>query len=274
MTIESASKAYVRKALDLAPLDMLLCEYCGHEIYIPTETGSEVKCFRCGRTMDKSHFSPMIRKQKLWVSEKGIKLRLEQYSRRGSCTCVTCYRDAARFRRALFHIYDNEGQITYAQALAMLVAFWAGSGKGVLKLLGRHSQAMKQVLTDGDSTGKDAPDSGLLWRSLESVQIREQVGRPARTDTLVLFLDTVVLMFCPNRYVHFLRDALRLRSHEYKVRANRASAHQESWRKFWKAKRAVEVSCKRKWRAWWGENPETPPENWWERVARQQGLIG
>ncbi len=133
---------------------------------------------------------------------------------------------------------------------------------------------MKQVLTDGDSTGKDAPDGDFLWRSLESVQIREQVGRPARTDTLVLFLDTVVLMFCPNRYVHFLRDALRLRSHEYKVRTNLSSEHQESWRRFWKAKRAIEVSCKRKWRAWWGENPEVPPENWWERVARQQGLIG
>jgi len=163
----------------------------------------------------------MTRKQKLWVNEKGVKLRLEQYIRRGSCSCVTYYRDAARFRRALFHMYDNEGQITYTQALAMLVAFWAGSDEGVHKLLGRHSQAMKQVLTDGDSTGKDAPDGGFLWRSLESVQIREQVGRPARTDTLVLFLDTVVLMFCPNCYVHFLRDALRLRSHEYKVRANR-----------------------------------------------------
>ncbi len=275
MRIEGAAKADMRKALDLAPLDMLVCEYCGHEIYAPPGVSGEVKCFRCNRTMDKSHFSPMIRKQKLWVSEKGAKLRLEQYTRKDcSCSCVTYYRDAARFRRAIFHIYDNEGQITNAQALAMLVAFRADYGEGVLKLLGRHGQAMQQVLTDGDSTGKDAPDSGFLWRLLESVQIREQVGRPARTDTLVLFLDTIVLMFCPNRYVHFLRDALRLRSHEYKVRANRASAHQESWGRFWKAKRAVEVSCKRKWRAWWGENPEAPPENWWERVARQQGLVG
>ncbi len=122
MRIEGAVKADVRKALDLAPLDMLVCEYCGHEIYAPPGVGGEVKCFRCNRTMDKSHFSPMIRKQKLWVSEKGVKLRLEQY-RRGSCNCVTCYRDAARFRHAIFHMYDNEGQITYAQALAMLVAF-------------------------------------------------------------------------------------------------------------------------------------------------------
>jgi hypothetical protein len=171
-------------------------------------------------------------------------------------------------------MYDDEGQITSAQAIAMLVAFWAGSDEGVLKLLGRNSQAMKHFVTEGDSNGEVTPDGGFLWRSLESVQIREQVGRPARTDTLVLFLDTVVMMYCPNRYLHFLRDALRLRSHEYKIQANRASQRQESWRKFWKAKRAVEVSCKRKWQALWGEYPEAPPENWWERMARQQGLIG
>ncbi len=273
MRIEGAVKAGISEALDLHPLDLLICENCGREVTIPPEASNQIVCGKCQRVMDKSHYSPMTRKQKLWVSEKGVKLRLEQYGRH-SCNCVTYYRDAARFRRAIFHLYDSDGQITSAQALAIFVAFWTDYREGVPKLIGGHSQAMNQVLTDGISTGEDVPDGGFLWRSLESVQIRGQVGRPARTDTLVLFLDAVVLMFCPNRYVHFLRDALRLRSHEYKVRANRASEHQESWRRFWKAKRAVEVSCKRKWRAWWGENPEAPPENWWERVARQQGLIG
>ncbi len=274
MTIKGRVKADLRKALDLARPDMLICEYCGYETYAPPGVGCEVKCSRCNRTMDKSDFSPMTRKQKLWVSEKGVNLRLEQYSRKRSCSCMTQYREAVRVRRAIFDVYDREGPITNTQALAMFVAFWADSEEGVPKLLGTHSQAVKQALTDGDFTGKDAPDGDFLWRWLESVQIKEQVGRPARTDALVLLLDNFVLMFCPNSYLHFLRDALRLRSHEYKVRANQASAHQESWRRFWKARRAVEVDCKRKWRAWWGKNPETPPENWWEKVARQQRLIG
>ena len=204
MTIEGAVKADVRKALGLAPFDMLVCEYCGHEIYAPPGAGGEVKCFRCNRTMDKSHFSPVIRKQRLWVSKKGVKLRLEQYTRKDcSFSCVTYYRDAARFRRSIFLMYDDEGQITSAQALAMLVAFWADYREGVPKLLGRHSLAMKQAFTNDDSIGKDAPDGKSLWSFLESVQIKEQVGRPARTDALVLLLDSVVLMFCPNSYLHF-----------------------------------------------------------------------
>lgn len=273
MTIAGVTKEDVRKALDLAPFDMLVCEYCGYEIYIPPDISGEVQCARCNRTMDKSHFSPMIREQKLWVSEKGVKLRLEQYGRH-SCNCVTYYRDAARFRRSIFDMYDRDGQITSAQALAMLVAFCADYREGVPKLLARQSQAMKRMFTNGDPIGKDALDSKSLWSFLESVQIKEQVGRPARTDALVLLLDNVILMFCPNSYLHFLRDSLRLRSHEYKVQTNRASDHQESWIRFWKAQRAVEVSCKRRWRAMWGENPEVPPEKWWERVARQQGLMG
>ena len=274
MRIAGVTKPDLRKALDLAPLDMLVCEYCGHEIYTPPSVGGEVKCFRCNKTMDKSHFSPVTRKQKLWVSEKGVKLRLEQYIRRGSCSCVTWYRDAARFRRAIFDTYDSDGQITSMQALAMFVAFWTDYQEGVPKLLGIHSQAMKPGFTNGDSIGKDAPDGKFLWNLLEGVQIKKQVGRPARTDALVLLLDNIILMYCPNSYLHVLRDALRLRSHEYKVRANQASDRQESWRRFWKAKRAVEVSCKRQWGALWEKNPEAPPENWWERVARQQGLIG
>lgn len=274
MAIEGATKADVRKALDLAPLDMLVCEYCGHETYAPPGVGGEVKCFRCNRTMDKSHFSLVARKQKLWVSEKGVKLRLKQ-QRMDSCSCVTYYRDAVRFRRAIFHMYDSsDGQITSAQALAVFVAFWAGSGEGVLKLLGRRDRAMELSLPKGAYRSEDELHAGSLWDALASVPIKEGVGRPTLTDTLILSMDAVVLNFCQNAYVHFLRDALRLRANEYKMRTNQADEHQQMWNRFWKAKRAVETSCKRKWQALWNEIPEPPPEDWWERVARQQGLIG
>jgi len=270
----SETKVDVGKALDLDPLDLFICENCGREISIPPEAKNEIICVRCNKTMDRSHFSPLIRKQKLWVSEKGLTLLLKRRAEPVHCNCMEQYRRAIRFRQAIFETYAKQGEINLAQAVAMLVAFYAGLEEGALKLLGRRGEVVKSVLRRYSSSDRENFDEGFLWDWLATMQIKGGVGRPARTDTLVLFLDAVVLMFCPNRYVHFLRDALKLRSQEYRVQANRATAHREAWIRFWKAKRAVEVSCKRIWHAWSGENPEPPPQDWWERVARQQGLIG
>lgn len=262
------------KALNLDPLDLFICEHCGHEIVVPPEGNSKIICARCNRTMDRADFSPLIRKQKLWVSERGLNLCLKQHTKPFSPSCVSRYRHAVRLRQAIFEMYDKQGEIGLAQAVAMLVAFYAGLEEGVVKLLGRHSKGVEQALCGDSSSDNEKLDEGFLWDWLAAIHIKGGVGRPARTDTLILFLDATVLMFSPNRYVHFLRDALRLRSHEYVVQTNHATAHREAWIKFWRAKRAVEVGCKRIWRSWLRENPEPPPPDWWERVARQQGLIG
>lgn len=273
--IVSETGVDVRKALNLDPLDLFVCEGCGCEIPIPPEANNKIICAKCNKTMDRSHFSPLSRKQKLWVSEKGLELCLQQHSKPFShCNCVEYYREAVRFRQAIFETYEKQGEIGLAQAVGMSVAFYAGLEEGALKLLGRRSRAMKQAFLRDNSFAEEEPNESFLWDWLDTMQIKAGVGRPARTDTLILFLDAVVLLFCPNHYIHLLRDALRLRSHEYKVQANRATAHREAWTKFWKAKRAVEVSCKRLWRAWFKKDPEQPPRDWWERVTCQQGLIG
>ena len=226
--------------------------------------------------MDGSSFSSLIRKQNVWVSEKGLELRFrERELPLSKCNCVNNYRKAVRFRQAIFDTYEKQGEIGLVQTVGMFVAFYTDLEEGVLKLLGKHGSSNKQTFWRNKSYEEKPEEFQVfLWNWLDTMQIKTGVGRPARTDNLILFLDAAVLMFCPNHYLHFLRDALMLRSHEYKVQANRAAARREAWDKFWKAKRAVEVKCKRLWRTWFGKNPKPPPENWWERIAHKQGLMG
>jgi hypothetical protein len=154
----------------------------------------------------------------------------------------------------------------------MLAAFCAGTSQGVITLLDKNENLINGKIRKLRESDKDSYAS-LLWDWLGTIQIKKKVGRPPRTDTLVLLLDALVLMFCPNSYLHFLRDALRLRTHEYRVKLNHAAARRETWDKFWKASRAVEVECKRLWLAWFKDNPKSPPKEWWKKVAREQGLF-
>jgi len=270
--IVSQTEADVSAALNLNTMDVFVCENCGKEMPIIPGTKSQFICISCGKTMDKSLFSPLTRTQKLWVSEKGRK-RLEQL-KNYSFNCVGYYRDVIHFRHAIVENYYKRGKITLPQATAMLAAFCAGTSQGVITLLDRNKKLVSDKLrklgeSDGDSSG-----ASLVWDWLGTMQIQKKVGRPPRTDSLVLLLDAAVLMFCPNNYLHFLRDALRLRIHEYRVESDHPTAHRETWHRFWKATKAVEIECKRSWQAWFKEGPESPPKNWWERVAREQGLIG
>jgi len=281
----SKTEVDVSKALDLSPLDLLLCENCGCELHIPPDANNQIICPWCNAVMDKSRFLLQSRRQKLWVSEKGLKLRLERYDEPVHCNCMEHYRRVVRFRHAIFDVYEKQGKITEAQAVGMLVAFCAGFDKGVLRLLGKDAEAVKTRLRQGssfyatleklgedDEFDRNKPFGEFLLGWLASMELRGGPGRRPRSDTLVLFMDAIVLMFCPNAYLHFLQDALRLRAQEYWLRENHASARPERWTKFWKARRAVEVSCKRIWKAMFNDDPGPPPRDWWKRVADQQGL--
>ena len=272
--IASQTEIDISKALNLNPLDVFVCENCGKEMPIIPGTRSQFICVSCGKTMDQSLFSPLTRTQKIWVSEKGRKVLLKQSEMVCPFSCIGHYRDVIHFRHAIVETYEKKGKITLPQATAMLAAFCAGTSHGVITLLDRDKKLVSDRLrklgeSDGDSSG-----ARLLWDWLGTLQIKNKVGRPPRTDSLVLLLDAAVLMFCPNSYMHFLRDALRLRINEYRVEPDHAAAHRETWHKFRKASRAVEVECKRLWQDWFKDGPESPPKNWWERVAREQGLFG
>lgn len=264
----------VSKALNLNPPDVFVCENCGSEVPVAPGPSSQLTCNKCGKTMDQSVFLPLTRTQKLWVSEKGRKLLLKQSPKVGSFSCVSYYRDVIHFRHAIVENYEMKGDVTLPQAAAMLAAFWAGNSRGVLRLLDKDKEFVSKRLRELCQCDQDSSTAGLLWDWLNTIEIKNRVGRPPRTDTLVLLLDASVLMFCPNSYVHFLRDALRLRIHEYRVKPDHAAAHRETLDRFWKARRAVEVKCKRLWQAWFEDDPKSPPERWWERVGREQGLFG
>jgi hypothetical protein len=155
--------------------------------------------------------------------------------------------------------------------------------------------ALKRLNADQETTFKpgapgDEDISKAIVSLLGEIEIKRSRGNQARSDTLVLILDAAVLRFCPNSYIHLLRDALRLRSTEYKkIGTNGACAKRKAWGRFYKAKRGVEASCRRIWKSLFNENPpslgesdypratsrerESRRDEWWVVVARQQGMM-
>lgn len=110
-----------------------------------------------------------------------------------------------------------------------------------------------------------------LWKFLADLQFKGCRGRRLKGRTLVLFLDTILLFWCPQGYLHLLRDDLGLRLEEY-VRKGRAVRKLDRWEWFWKAVKAAEISSRRMWIALGSKPPERPPADWWLRVACQKGF--
>lgn len=249
-------KTGVSEALD--SLDLFICENCGSEFPIAPEASNQIDCPRCDHVNCKSRFISKIRKTRVWISKAGVpdevekaKVMLERVA--AHSTCWSHYRSVVRFRQTIFDLYEERGKITLAQAIGIFVSFFIDTEEGILTL----SRESRDLLLD--------------W--LASMQIKRGPGRLPKSDSLLLFLDAMMLLFCPNAYEHLLCDALRLRAQEYKVKGNYAMGHRERWDGFWKAKRAVEVACKRIWWGAFNQSPGPHRENWWERVARQQGLM-
>lgn len=272
------SKNDISKVLDLHPGDLLVCENCRCELPIPPDASNRIVCYKCHTVMDKSHFSPLIRKQRLWVSERGLNLQLERYAKPPHFSCVDYYRRVVRVRQAIFDLYNKQGSVSLQQAVGIFVSFFINQDEGVSKFLAKdYNDKTTRALRKGgwleECSDGDKRANTFLFDLVSSMPIKQGVGRPMRSDTLLLLLDAAVLMFCPNAYMHLLRDALRLRAHEYKECGQHAQAHREAWQKFWKAKRAVEASCQRVWQLAYEKSPEPPPPNWWERVAYQERLM-
>ena len=209
--IANQTEIDISKTLNLNPLDVFVCENCGKEMPVAPGTRNQLICVVCGKTMDQSLFSPLTRTQKIWMSEKGRKLLLKQSAKDRSFNCTSHYRDVIHFRHAIVETYKTTGIITRPQAAAMLVTFYTGTSHGVLKLLDRDEELISDRLRKFCQSDRDSSVADLLWKWLGTIQIKKSVGRPRRTDTLVLLIDAAVLMFCPNSYLHFLHDALRLR---------------------------------------------------------------
>jgi len=294
------------RAADSRTWDLLKCEGCGQEILIPPSASYKIVCPSCGKANDKSEFMPLTRT--LWVSKQE---REKEHSEDCRFNCVRYYRRAVQFRRAIFRLYDRQGYINWAQAVALLIAFHIDVKNGVLKLLGGSRKtslhqypespfmsALKRLNADRETAFEPGSPgyediSKAIVSLLSEIEIKRSRGKQARSDALLLMLDAVVLRFCPNSYIHLLRDALRLRSAEYKkIDSDGACAKRKAWGRFYKAKRGVEASCRRIWKSLFNENPpslgesdfprvargeqdtdKTRRDEWWVVVAHQQGMV-
>ncbi len=291
------------KAVDERPFDSLRCEGCGQEILVPPAATDKIVCPECSKVNNKSEFMPLART--LWVSKNE---RVRDRSKDCRFSCVDHYRHAVQFRRAIFRFYDKQGYISQAQAIALLVAFYVDLGNGVLKLLDADREipfrpfrnsplSARWTHADQEKTLETTPAnesiSKVIMSLLGEIEIKRGRGNQARSDQLVLMLDAVVLRFCPNSYIHLLRDALRLRSAEYKMTdTDGAYAKRNAWHQFHKSRRGVEASCRRLWKEIFDEGPPALSElnypraavdhndadtarceEWWMLVARQQGMM-
>ena len=164
------------EALNLNPPDVFVCENCGKEMPVVPGAMTQLICTECGKTMDKSVFSPVIRTQKLWVSEKGRKLQREQSAKDSSFSCIRLYRNVILFRHAVIETYETKGEITLPQAAAMFAAFYAGNSRGVLRLLDKDEQFVGKRLRELCKCDQDSSAAGLLWDWLSTMQIQKTVG--------------------------------------------------------------------------------------------------
>jgi DNA-directed RNA polymerase subunit RPC12/RpoP len=238
------------EVLHLHPLDRLVCENCGFEIPFAPQAGNEITCPKCGAVNDKSAFFTKMREQRLWVSQKGLKkLRAK---RKFDFDCTSYYHAVINFRNSFLSIYNKQGQITLTQAIGLLIAFAVGFDQGVTELL-------------ENEYGQNLMD----W--LATLSVVHQVGRPPRSDKLVLMIDGFLLSLCPNGYLDLLRDALRLRSQEYREESKSPGRRAKRWEQFWKARKRVETNCKQIWKQITGAEPQAP-EDWWLPIAQEQGL--
>jgi hypothetical protein len=289
------------KVENLRTWDSLRCECCGQEILIPPSMSDRVVCALCGRANYKSQFVPITKK--LWISKQE---NFKNHPEHCRFNCVSHYRRAVQFRRAIFRLYDKQGYINWPQAVALIIAAHIDAKNGVIKLLEGTTNISffrptpkfmntlewlehEQTTNFRQDTPTDDQISKEILALLSDMQLKRCRGNQSRSDTLILMLDAIILRFCPNPYVHLLRDALRLRSAEYrKSNFEGKSAKRKAWHQLLKVKRGSEASCKRIWKHLFNENPpslkesyypraigkehDTISDEWWIKVARQQGM--
>lgn len=199
--------------------------------------------------------------------------QIDQASR---CNCVGFYRHTIRLRQLTFLIYRNGGSLSEGQAIAILTCMYATgsqSYKALSKLAGENNYNADNVFMTHlrKRYGEESEIHNDLWDLLADLQFKKSRGPRLKGRTLLLFLDALLLFLTPHAYLHLLRDdlTLRLEEHDKKEQTERK---QDRWSIFWKARTAAETSSKRIWIAIHGKTPESPPEEWWLKIAHQQGL--
>ncbi len=191
---------------------------------------------------------------------------------------VGFYRHIVRLRRLISKAYKEGHDFPDGQVLALLVAIYSAgerTNKSLARLLGQQDSSLSEAflaqLRDVSNTGKE--DTSIdLWNSLSHLQFKGLRGPRYQGRTRALFLDSIVLFGCPNGYLHLLRDDLMLRlDKDYGTK--QVGLKRDQWKSFWKMVKASETSSRRLWMATHDRPPESPPEEWWEKVARQKGLL-
>jgi hypothetical protein len=211
-------------------------------------------------------------------SEIFVAIRIQQQNEpECHCNCVGFYRDTIRLRKRIFEVYLKEKGFSEAEAMAVLVCMQvAGS---------RADEALARLAGLGDNNisgafrapsrqrehKEESESDRYLWKILSDLQFKGCRGRRLKGRTLVLFLDTILLLWCRRGYLHLLRDNLSLRLEEY-AQKGRAVRKLDRWEWFWKAVKAAEISSRRIWIALLSEPPEHPPADWWLKVACQKGF--
>ena len=193
------------------------------------------------------------------------------------CNCVGFYRDTIRLRKRIFEVYLKEKGFSEAEAMAVLVCMQvAGSraDEALARLAGlgdnNVSGAFRAPPRQREHKAENESDH-YLWNILADLQFKGCRGRRLKGRTLVLFLDTILLLWCRRGYLHLLRDNLSLRLEEY-AQKGRAVRKLDRWEWFWKAVKAAEISSRRIWMALLSEPPKRPPADWWLMVACQKGF--
>jgi len=207
-----------------------------------------------------------------------VTIRIQQQSEpEYRCNCVGIYRNAIRLRKRIFEVYLKENSFSEAEVMAVLVCMQAAGSQAdeaLVRLTGlggnNVSSAFRACLRQIEHKAESESDN-YLWKILAHLQFKGWRGRRLKGKTLVLFLDTILLFWCPQGYLHLLRDDLGLRLEEY-ARKERAVRKVDRWEWFWKAVKATEISSRRMWIATHDKPPESPPREWWLKVACQKGF--
>lgn len=193
------------------------------------------------------------------------------------CNCISNYRNTIRLRKRIFEAYLKENSFSDAEAMAVLVCMQAAGSQAdeaLARLTGlgvnNVSSIFRAHLREIEHKAEDESDY-CLWKILADLQFKGWRGRRLKGRTLVLFLDTILLFWCPQGYLHLLRDDLSLRLEEY-ARKGQAIRKLDRWKWFWKAVKAAEISSRRVWIGLLSKPPERPPADWWLKVACQKGF--
>ena len=240
------------------------CLRCGKRIYIAPDSLNKIICSECDMIY---HIDEITQNYEPWRNVTELRPRIPKNlgealdwigmaieSSIVNCNDFIYYRGVVRFRHAIFELYEKD-RITPVEAIALFTTFQPCGEK-------RFARVAKMI-----TKSEDFSDFLGIFR-------REQDGgRSGRPDKFVLLLDAIVLSSCSNGYLHLLRDALMLRAKEYDIEGNSQIANQMRWDQFKSVRSDVEADCAFIWQMVGHKKPEQMPDDWWHRVALQQGLV-